>query len=245
MNASNASSPVGGRERIFRETWTPWMAGAALTLGLFLGMALLQRVEPQQSAVEIEDLPMVAMPPDVPPPVEKHTEVARTDEPVAPLTALEAGDADSPIKIAVAPPELERFLPDARSLPMVADIGRFHREYGPKKDVTLDPGHVYQQSEVDRPPRAITRIAPGLPAEVWGNAKSLRVVMLLGIDTNGRTFSARVLESSGKPVFDELVVATVTSSWLFSPAVKRSKNVKCLVEQAVRIALPDASPFSL
>jgi len=245
MTTPAATSESFARDRLFRESWLHWAAGAGLTLGLFVTMAQLERVQPRPHTVEIEDLPLVSAPPELPPPLEKPTPPPATTEPIVPLTGLDLLPSDSPIKVAVAPPEIERYLPDVRSMPAVVEIGRFHREYGPKNDAMLDPGHVYQQTEVDTPPHSIRRGVPAIPGDLWGDAKSLRVVLLLGVDTDGHAFSARVLHSSGKPVFDDLLRENVQSAWLFSPAIRHHKAVKCMVEQAVRVSLPDADPFSV
>jgi hypothetical protein len=52
-----------------------------------------------------------------------------------------------------------------------------------------------------------------------------------------------VVESSGNAKFDEIFARTVRDQWLFSPAIRRGKKVKCLAQQWFRVNFTSGSPF--
>jgi len=62
------------------------------------------------------------------------------------------------------------------------------------------------------------------------------------VDAKGAPSNIRVLHSSGNEKFDALVVKCVQDEWEFSPAVKKGRKVKCLVQRSVTIRW-DSSPF--
>ena len=226
-----------------REEAAFWGAGLAFTVLLFFALAHFEDVRRPQLTVEIEDLPMVAIPFEPPPPPPKAVDAVRAPQDLMPLAGIDVEASDSPVKVAVVPPDLEALLPSARIPPnALVDLG-FHADFRPNLEAGSDPQRVYQQAEVDQRPHAVVRVAPKVPAELLGAAAMLRVTLLLVIDADGRAVSTQVMKSSGKPAFDRLVAQTVKDQWLFSPAVRRGRKVNCLAEQAVRVELPGGSPF--
>lgn len=222
-----------------------WIAGLAFTLFLFLGLAHLENVHPAPPGPEIADLRAVSVPLEAPPPPLPPAEQAPPPEPMPALTGIELGASDSPVRIAVVPPDLEALLPSSRQPPRaVIQPGYLHTEFKPRMDTQAELRHIYQISEVDQPPQALVRVAPAVPASLFGDARMLRVMLLVVIDADGSVASVRIGRSSGQPVFDEAAMETVRTQWEFTPAVRRGKKVKCIAQQAFRVNL-GGSPFEL
>jgi len=222
-----------------------WAAGLGFTLLLFFGLARLENVAPDNPVAPIVDLRAVSLPLDPPPP-------PRTDpappppptEPIVALTGIELAASDSPVHIAVVPPDLEALVPATREPPgALVGFGYLNTDPRPRPDLDTDIHRIYQVSEVDQRPQALVRVPPPVPAVVFGGKQSLRVDLLVVIDADGHVISARVLQTSGTPAFDRIVAETLRESWEFSPAVRRGKRVKCLAEQLIRVTLGGGSHF--
>jgi TonB family protein len=154
--------------------------------------------------------------------------------------------SDSSISIAVVPPDLETLIPTTSTPPKaMIQFGQLYTDLKPKIDVEAEVRQIYQESEVDQVPRALIRTAPSISRDVRGNAATLRAVLILLIDTKGRPENTRIVQSSGNAQFDEIIARTVKEKWLFSPAIRRGKKVKCLAQQAFRVNFTAASPFEL
>ena len=236
---------VRGARPAAREEAVGLLIGAGFTLALFLGMARFEYFSAAEPVAEIEDLRMAAVPLEPPPPTPRTEE--QLPEAVLPFTGIEVEASDSPVSIAVVPPDLEALIPATMSPPGARiQLSALHTELKPRMEVEFDARHVYQDTEVDQKPRALVRTVPPIPPDVQGNAPTLRVGLLLLIGQNGRPESARVLESSGNPRFDAIVCNTVRDEWLFSPAIRRGKKVRVMAQQAFRINFTGGtSPFSL
>lgn len=228
-----------------RDEIAGWMGGLAFTFLLFFGMAKFEHTGAGAEAPAIEDLRAVSIPLEPPPPPPPRLAEPAPPE-VTPLTGIELGASDSPVRIAVVPPDLETFV-QAPTLPprAVMPVTHFHTEFKPRIDVESDVRHVYQESEVDKVPVALVRVAPPVPNRLFGDARSLRVVLLLLIEPNGRISSARISQSSGQPEFDAIVAQTVRESWEFTPAIRKGKRVRCLAAQPFRVNLGSGSPYEL
>jgi len=224
-----------------------WVVGVGVTGVLFLGLAHLENVRAQPPAAEIMDVRAVSIPVEPPPPTPSTAEPLppRPENTVA-LAGLDAGPSDSAVHIAVVPPDLEELVPATREPPgVIARFGYLNTDLKPRLDVQADVDHVYQLTEVDQRPRAVVRVAPKLWAAAYNWGPTLSVTLLLRIDRDGRVEIANVLQSSGHGEFDTAVVETVTDKWLFSPAIRHSRKVRCLVEQKVTIVLASRSPFGV
>jgi len=243
MKLLAAISDPFARGAAIREEAAFWGAGLAFTFLLFFALAHVEDVGGQAPAVEIEDMPVVSIPFEPPPSPPKVAEAVQAPQELMPLVGIDVEASDSPVKVAVVPSDLEALIPSARIPPnAMVDLG-FHTDFRPNTEVGFDFHRVYQQTEVDERPHAVVRVAPKVPTALFGAASMLRVTLLLVIDTDGRAASTQVMKSSGKPAFDGLVAQTVKDQWLFSPAIRRGKKVRCLAEQAIRIDLPGGSPF--
>lgn len=222
------------------------LLGGAFSFGLFFAVARFESLEAVPPADEIEEIRRVSLPLEPPPPPPTVTQPIEAPAADLPISGIEIGASDSPIKIAVVPPDLAAVTPTTPYVPARAQLATLHAELRPTLNIDADVARVYQESEVDQKPRALVRTAPPIPADVHGSASSLRVVLLLLIDQKGKVTNARVLRSSGKPAFDDLVARCVTNEWLFSPALRRGKKVKVLAEQGFRVNFGGGgSPFGL
>lgn len=237
------SAPLSVR-RPADELWG-WLAGVAFTFALFFALAHFAQLSPRAAPTEFDDLRQVSVPFAAPPPPPRPIDQPVEDAvELPPLSGIEPGASDSAVHLAVVPPEFAALLPEAPLPPRAtAQLGRLHSDLKPRIDVEIDPRHVFQTTEVDQPPRAVVREAPAIPRKLFGDARVLRVVLLLLIDQNGRAISTRVLESSGNPQVDALAMQSVADDWQFSPAIRRGKKVRCLAQQGFRFVLPAASKF--
>lgn len=219
------------------------VAGAGFTLLLFLGLAKFEDSGAVAAPLQIEDLRAVAVPLEPPPPPEV-TEVVEPTEPTTGLAGLEIGASDSPVRIAVVPPDLAALFPPVESAPPAQiQVGRLYPDLKPRVEVDADFRRVFQQSEVDRIPTVLYRATPKIPRRVRQNAQLLRVTLLLVVDQNGTVSNVRILKASGNPQFDEIVSACVKDEWAFTPAIKAGKKVRCLLQQAVAVKWERGTPF--
>ncbi len=218
--------------------------GAGFTLALFLGMAHFSRVKPPAPSVGIEDLRAVALPFEPPPP----PRVAPADpEAVAEITTVTGFDfspSDSPVKIAVSPPNLNDLASTYQvAPPAVIQIGQLYGEFRPKMAISIDVQHVYQKAEVDNPPTILFRAAPVIPQRLFRDVSELRMTLLFVVETNGVITNVRVAKPSGVAEADAIVTETVQNDWGFTPASKKGRKVRCMLEQPFVFKLPRASKF--
>jgi TonB family protein len=219
--------------------------GSALTFVLFFGIARFESVRAASPASDIEDLHVASAIAEPPPPrPEEHTE---PQDAVAPLTGIEIAASESPVKLTVVPPDLDKIIPSAE-LPPKATIqfSQLLTDLKPKAGISGEFDHIYQQSEVDQVPKALVKTIARVSKRARDEASELRVTLVLIIDTNGVVESIRVLKPSGNVKFDNIVLECVRDEWEFSPAVRKGKKVRCLVQQLVWYKWSESgSPFTL
>ncbi len=219
-------------------------AGLAFTGGLFLGIAHFERQGTPERPPEIADLRAVALPMEPPPPriEEKPEPVAET---AVPFAGLEVGAEDSPVKIAVVPPDLESLMPHSDVPPTAAiQVARLYTEFKPQMELEADFSRVFQATEVDQRPTVLSRPNPFIPPNVRKKAKVLRVLLLITVETTGAVRNVRILNPSGNPRFDAIIADSVTHEWAFTPAVKKGHKVRCLLQQSVAVTWrSDGTPF--
>jgi TonB family protein len=218
--------------------------GAVMTLGLFVGIAKFEgtRATPPP---DIEDIHMATAIPEPPPP--SPTQPQEAPEVTAPVTGIEIAASDSPTKLAVVPPDLDKIIPPT-DLPPRATIqfSELLTDLRPKAGISADYQHIYQQNEVDQVPRALVKTIARVTKRMRDDAEQLRVTLILVIETSGSISSIRVLKASGNEKFDEAVLDCVRDEWEFSPAVRKGKKVRCMVQQLVWYKWTDeGSPFTL
>jgi len=217
--------------------------GAGLTLGLFLCVAHFESVKPASLQPEIEDLRVVSAISEPPPPkVESHPEQVNIS---VPLTGLEIGPSDSSVKLAVVPPDLDQIIPPADLPKATIQFNQVFSDLKPKTGNFGDLKHIYQQSEVDQPPNAIVKTIARVSSNTRNNAETLRVTLLLVIDTEGAVMSIRVLRPSGNADFDTIVLQCVRDEWVFSPAIRKGHKVKCMVQQLIWYKWTGGSKFTI
>lgn len=223
--------------------------GTGFTLGLFLSIAQFLRTQEEsaETPVNVEDLEtvMVAMPPPPPPPKTEEKPVVVPELSDAIALGLAEEPSASPVKIAPSPPNFEELLPMAQT-PTHAVTGTIGLESDvqPTLALTFDENRVYQKSEVDKPPFPTSRVEPSVPSRVLGDNRRRSVVVLFVVDKRGVVGSIRVLRSSDSEEFDEIVVKAI-SEWTFSPAVKKGKAVRCMIQQQITVQMEQRDVFSL
>ena len=246
MSAVITIADVRSPREAVREEAVAIAAGLAFTLALFLAMARFEHFGRSEPREEIEDVHLVSLPLEPLPPLPQVVQPAEVPE-VLPLAGIEAGASDSPVSIAVVPPDLEHLFPTTSELPKAKiEVNALYTDFKPKVNVDTDVHRVFQEFEVDQKPHAVVRAVPTVPPEIVHGATALRVVLLLQINQEGRAEATRVMMTSGSAKFDEIVARTVQEEWRFSPAIRHGKKVKVLAQQAFRISFSNgSSPFNL
>jgi len=220
------------------------VAGAAFTFALFAAMAHFEGADRRAPAPEIEDLRSAPALYEPPPPAVQ--EQPQPDQNALPLTGLEIGASDSPVRVAVVPPDLARIIP-ATEIPPRVDVrlDQLYTDLKPGGSISGNFERIYKPSEVDKPPVAIIKTVAHVSRQARDNADELRATLELVVDAKGNIANIRVLKSSGVEEFDTIVLHSVKVDWVFSPAIKSGKNVKCLVDQLIWYKWSEGSPFKI
>lgn len=222
------------------------LLGAGFTAMLFLGLAHLEHAAPAEDLPLFSDVQAAALPLDPPPPPPPSASATAVEAPPAPLLGnlgVDTGDAGAAVKIAVSPRAVSQLLPARAVAPPIKAMttARFP-ELRPRMEVAPEFQHIYQLSDVDERPQILIEAKPYVPPVVRNGAQVMQVTLLFVVDTTGAVATVRILTSSGNKFFDEIVATCVKHGWVFSPAVKRGKKVKCMVQRAV-IVKWSSSPF--
>lgn len=217
--------------------------GTLFTWCLFAGVAHFDRVRPADPPARFDNLKAVALPLQPPPPPPPASSVAEPAPITATVMGFDEAPSDSPVKIAVSPPDLDR-LSSAPQVapPAVIQIGHLIADFKPRMDLTYDAQHIYQRSEVDQRPTVLFHKVPKIPPWVRGDGTSLGVVLLVVIDTAGGVGDVRITRTSGNPKFDAIIAEDI-KEWGFSPAIRKGRKVRCLVEQPVKVVWAAGSHF--
>jgi TonB family protein len=233
MDHVMAGFPVKRRGQAVLDEVVACILGAAFTFGIFLGMAHFTEGADQTIVPEMEDLRAVSIPPEPPPPI---TQTTVAPQAAVPLAGLDITANDSPVKLEVIPPDLAPLLPPMEEAPPATiQSWHLHTELRPRVEASIDFQRVFSVAEVDKRPAVVRDSTPKIPRAVRKNAVSLRVVLLMVIDTKGLATSVRIVAPSGNDKFDTIVADCVRDEWIFSPAMKNGKRVKCLVQRAVTL----------
>jgi hypothetical protein len=216
--------------------------GLGVTLALFLGVARFGATEAPPDDADIAELRAMSVPLETPPP--RPVETPPVEVAASPLAGLEISSNESPVRIAVVPPDLSSLLPTTTTAPSAKiEPAQLYTEFKPRTEIGGDFSRIFQQHEVDQRPAVVSRPKPYIPPVVRGNARTLRISVLILIDTRGAVASVRTLQGSGNEHFDKIIIHDISHSWVFSPAMKKGRKVRCLVQQNVRIVWEGGSPF--
>jgi hypothetical protein len=216
--------------------------GLAVTFALFMGVARFGATEAPTEEADIADLRAMSIPLETPPP--RPVETTPVQVAASPLAGLEISASASPVRIAVVPPDLSALLPTTTTAPAARiEPAQIYTEFKPRTEIGADFSRIFQQHEVDQRPAVVSRPKPYIPPVVRGNARTLRISVLILIDTRGAVASVRTLQGSGNEHFDKIILYDISHSWVFSPAMKKGHKVRCLVQQNVRIVWEGGSPF--
>ncbi|MBI2511060.1 MAG: TonB family protein [Opitutae bacterium] len=223
--------------------------GAGFTLCLFLSIAHFLRAHESaaEATVAPDDLETVtvAMPPPPPPPKAEEKPAAAPELSEALALGFAEEPSASPVKIAPSPPNFEELLPMMQTpTHAVAGATSLESSFKPTLALTFDENRIYQKSDVDKPPFPISRVEPSVPARLLGESRRRSVVMLFIVDTRGVVGNIRIFRSSDNEDFDE-IVAKAVSEWTFSPAIKKGKAVRCMIQQQITVQMEQRDIFSL
>lgn len=98
------------------------------------------------------------------------------------------------------------------------------------KNVVMDEG------SVDKPPKAVSRVAPSFPEKARQKGITGYVTLNLLIGISGEVERVRVLEAQPAGVFEEDAVASI-QKWRFAPAEYQAEHVKVWAKQTLRFEL--------
>ena len=218
--------------------------GTGFTFALFLGIAHYEKEAPQNPPPPLDDLRVALRPVEIPPPLPVKPVESVPD--LTPMAGFVLSPAQSPVKIAVSPPDLSAMLPeDLSKAPQAnARLGPMLTEFKPKMVFLADPQHIYQKNEVDRAPYIVDRPDMQWPSRMLNGKNAPRVTLLVVVDANGSSSNIRIMKSSGDAEIDAMMIQYIKEC-VFSPAVKKSKQVRCMIEQTVSLQQPSRSRFGL
>ncbi len=216
--------------------------GVVFTSGLFLTISHFERNSAPEPMVEMDDLRAVVAPLDPPPP---PPVTPQETPPVAMITGFEPGPSDSTVKITVTPPDLDGLLQQSPvAPPAIIQVGQLYTQFKPKMSMVGLQQHIYQPGEVDQLPSVLHHVIPNLSRSMRQKAAALRVTFLVVIDIDGTIKSVRIGKNSTDPDFDALMLENI-QEWTFSPAIRKGKPVRCIIEQAVHFTMSHDVPFLL
>ncbi len=220
------------------------LLGAALTLGIFVCVAHFEIATPAAPKSDIEDLRVLSAFAEPPPPkVDPRPEEASLSPP---LTGLEIGPSDSPVKLAVVPPDLDKIIPPSDAPPPAnIQFNQLLTDLRPRTGGLGDLQHIYQQNEVDQVPIAVVKTIAHVSNRTREDAPSLRATLLVVIDAEGAVTDIRVMKPSGNADFDNIVLKCVRDEWVFTPAIRKGRKVRCMVQQLIWYKWTEGSKFTI
>jgi TonB family protein len=158
---------------------------------------------------------------------------------------LKEEPSSSPVKIAPSPPALDTLLPISRTPSLIASAA-IGTTTGPKPtmNLTQEVDHVFQRSEVDQLPFVVSRPDPDVRVSTLGESGKRSVVLLFIVGMRGEVGKVRIVQSSDNSEFDEIIAGYV-AQWVFSPAIRKGKPVRCMIQQRITVQRPQRDIFSL
>jgi len=220
------------------------LLGVAFTLGLFLCIAHYEKAAPESPPPDLDDL-RIAVLPVQPPPLPSVETPTEASQEVTPMAGFEYSPSESAVKIAVSPPSLETLLPEdlSKAPPANASFSLRVTDFRPTMACFNDAQHIYQRSEVDRVPEVLDRSTPQVSRRVRDNAALLHCTLLIVVEANGIVGNARLMKSSGNPLFDDLMIDYI-KAWVFSPGMKSGKKVRTIMSEEITVKwAAGGSPF--
>jgi hypothetical protein len=213
--------------------------GIGFTLALFFGIAHVQNLGTPPTPLPPEDIRVE----DYQPPAPSADTVYRAEPDEAPMSGFELAPSSSDTSIAVGPLNPDSLVQgDLEKAPVVSvSAGSLSGPAG-RIDYLANPRHVFDKSGVDQVPVVLARTDPDVPRYVSAGANVLACTIMSIINADGSIGLARILKPSGNPGFDALIISNFRE-WTFSPALKRGKKVRCLIEQYIRVKCSTKSPL--
>jgi TonB family protein len=212
----------------------------AFTLSIFYGISQIQKIHSIRAVTHYDDLRAVILPVDTPPPPSHPTETTLVT--IGTPVQFEVAAQASPIKIQIAP--LPVILADAAA-PMAHPgvVARFELGAGVvRPELTNEPNHVFDTSDVDQEPAVNYRKIPEVAASIFQRLPRPHVTLLFIVTAEGKVKDPHLLKSSGDAEFDQIMLDMIVD-WEFRPAVRKGKTVRCWIQQGVQITMGSQSRF--
>lgn len=255
--------PIPAAKLTMEQAWQSWSTGAAavppsrralhagaglLATAVIFGVLALVRQEPELAPAAPPESLRRAAPPPQPPPVPPRSESQQAAEnpgaivfpsPIRSAIPLAPETSDSIITVrAVAPQQTEVVRPDITPqfdfAPGAFQPGSASREN--------DPDRVFHSSEVDQPPVAQSQKLPRIGRQLFDETPRPRANLLYIVNARGFVEKVWVLRTSGNAEFDARLSAAV-AEWVFRPALKGGRSVRCMIQQELVVRFSGGSPF--
>ena len=213
----------GYRPPSTRASWSLILLGSLLgTLGVFLVLPMTQLVSTGvQRELEILKVDAVVAPPppavelEEPPPPQEPEESDPVPELSEQSLPLSLGDLDLDISVGAG--------------------GAFGKVFNFAGEQSLTEVAIFDLADLERRPRAVSRVPPRYPAELKRAKIEGSVVLLFVLDENGRVQDPQV-ESSTQPEFERPAL-TAIRRWRFQPGTRDGKPVRSYVRQQIAFRL--------
>jgi TonB family protein len=85
---------------------------------------------------------------------------------------------------------------------------------------------------------------PAVPGRMMAGNAVLRVTAMFVVEPDGMVDHIRLTKFSGIPEFDALMAESI-KDWVFSPAIKGGKKVRCLIEVPISVRQSSGSRFGV
>jgi TonB family protein len=226
-----------------------FISGAGFTLGIFFAISYFLRAQEKTGTASVaqDDLEIVpvVMPPPPPVPKVEDKQILIPEMTAAVALGFQEEASSSPVKITPSPPSFEQALPPSHLPPSaLAGVTGLDSKLEPQLSLSFDDSHIFQKNEVDKAPVVISRPVPDVPESLLGASRARSVVILFVVDTHGVVGKVRILRTSGNAEFDSIIADGVVQ-WTFSPAIRRGKPVRCMIQQQVNVKIGRRDIFSL
>ena len=255
--------PTPAADLTMDQAWQSWSAGAAtvpgarralhagtglLATAVIFGVLAAVRHEPELAPAAPPESLRRAAPPPQPPPAPPRSENPRAAEqpgavvfpsPIRSAIPLAPETSDSVIRVrAVAPQRTEEVRPDLAPQFDFAP-GAFQPGTAAREN---DPDRVFHSSEVDQPPVAQSQKLPRIGRQLFDETPRPRANLLYIVNARGFVEKVWVLRTSGNAEFDARLTAAV-AEWVFRPALKGGRSVRCMIQQDLVVRFSSGSPF--
>ncbi len=228
MRSGHTNRSGGGLPGRFLASGGTLVAGAALTVGLFLLLPVLQDIGHQEKKTDLELVSVDAVEAPPPPPVveEKKEEPPPEEAPPPELT-----ETAPPLDLA----QLELALNPGAGDGAGGDFAVKLAVAGSAETAAQTSEDIFSLADLDQAPRVIMQPAPQYPPEMKRKKIQGTVHVLFIVDKDGRVTEPKV-QKSDNPAFDASAL-TAIKRWRFEAGKKNGQPVPFRMRVPITFAL--------